>query len=115
MDEQLRFYECMYISKQSVSDDEVATFVGVLDSTLKTHGGQIEKYKVLGVSQLAYPIKKKKRGLYVLMYFSAPGSALSQIRRKLSFRDDVLRHLILVVDSVPEEIEPLHGVEARSQ
>jgi ribosomal protein S6 len=47
---------------------------------------------------LAYSIKKKKRGLYIITHFSAPTSAVTKIERAARLSDLVLRHMITVDD-----------------
>lgn len=64
---------------------------------IERHQGKITVIKKWDERKLAYEIKKQKRGLYVLAYFTAPGAAIAAITRDVNLSDDVLR--VLVTDA----------------
>ncbi len=53
--------------------------------------------------KLAYEIKRRKRGTYVLTYFDAPPERITDLERDAELSDLVLRSLILRASHVPEE------------
>jgi small subunit ribosomal protein S6 len=53
--------------------------------------------------KLAYEIKRRKRGTYVLTYFDAPAERLTDLERDAELSELVLRLLVLRADDVPEE------------
>jgi len=53
--------------------------------------------------KLAYEIRGRKRGCYVLTYFRAPGDRIAGIERDTKLSDAILRCLILRADEVSEE------------
>ncbi len=53
--------------------------------------------------RLAFEIKGRKRGLYVLTYFNAPGGSISSLERDARLTESILRVLILRADGISEE------------
>lgn len=66
--------------------------------------------------RLAYKIKGRKRGIYVLVYFKANADRITPLERDIQIAENVLRVLILRADHVtPEMMEQSvasHGAEA---
>jgi ribosomal protein S6 len=50
--------------------------------------------------RLAYRIKGRKRGVYVLTYFNAPSDRLGSLERDVQISENILRALILRADGV---------------
>lgn len=73
-------------------------------SLLEKHGGQTRQVHRYDERKLAYPVKRARRGGYLLAYFDAPQEGLEELRRDLELSEVVLRYLLLKVDSgeVPE-------------
>jgi len=53
--------------------------------------------------KLAYPIKRRKRGCYVLAYFRADPSRIKEIERDCQLSEHVLRVLVTHAESIPPE------------
>jgi small subunit ribosomal protein S6 len=54
--------------------------------------------------RLAYKIKGRKRGVYVLVYFKAPPDKIARIERDVQISENVLRVLVLRADFVTPEM-----------
>jgi small subunit ribosomal protein S6 len=67
-----------------------------------------------------YELKGQKRGTYILVYFTAPGAAVSAIERDVNLSEEVLRVLVTKADHLnKEEMEkvepqPIQPREERS-
>ncbi len=48
--------------------------------------------------KLAYPIRKKEDGYYVLIEFSANETLPKELDRRMKISDDIMRHLIVNKD-----------------
>lgn len=70
---------------------------------IEKHGAKVLSARKWDDRKLAYPIKKQKRGTYLLSYIEADGPALVSMRNELQLTDFVLRHLFLVAESVPTD------------
>jgi len=54
--------------------------------------------------RLAYKIKGRKRGVYVLVYFKAGPTRIGQLHRDVEISENVLRALVLRADAVTPEM-----------
>lgn len=53
--------------------------------------------------KLAYEIKRRKRGTYVLTYFNAPPERITELERDAQLSESVLRMLVLRAEHVTDE------------
>ncbi len=100
-------YEGMFLFPGNA---EVDASLKRVQSIVETHQGQIIVIKKWDERKLTFEIKKQKRGLYILAYFTSPGAAIAQITRDVNLSDDILRVLItdashLTKDEM-EKVEP---------
>lgn len=58
--------------------------------------------------RLAYKLKGRKRGVYVLTYFNAPADRIGPMERDVSISESILRALIVRADGVTPEIMERH-------
>lgn len=64
--------------------------------------------------RLAFKVKNRKRGVYVLVYFNAPPDKLGSIERDARLSENVLRLLVLRADGVsPEMMEASMQIQRR--
>lgn len=54
--------------------------------------------------RLAYKLKGRKRGVYVLTYFKAPASKITGLERDAMLSENVLRVLVLRADGMTQEL-----------
>jgi small subunit ribosomal protein S6 len=91
----MKGYELFYIIGTQYTDDEIGGVQTKIASMLEEAGAKILKNENLGKIRLAYPIKKIRHGSYILVYFDAEGSVITDVNRRLGLADEVLRHTIL--------------------
>jgi small subunit ribosomal protein S6 len=103
--ENKHLYEGMYILSASLSDDARQKALEKITAGITKRGGELHKMLEQGRKKLAYEIDKKKEGYYILLYFSAPVSAMTDMWREYHLNEDLIRFLTLRVESVPEKIE----------
>ena len=102
-------YETMLILGQSAAADLAGSVAHVKEIFTK-HGATIVALKKWGDRQFAYPIRKQKRGMYILCYFSAPTDRLADIERAFNLSETVLRQLTIRVDHLSlEEMQNADG------
>ena len=88
----LRPYEAVYIFDSALED-------GVIAEKLAKHQGLLSLKDEAtidhwGRRQLAYPIKKRDTGYYVVSRFTTDTTTLPEFERSLKLDDGVLRYLI---------------------
>ena len=110
----LNQYEAMFllpVGATAEMEKSLATVRGIIER----HQGQVIVLKKWDERKLAYELKGQKRGLYIISYFNAPGSAVGAIERDVNLSEDVLRVLVTRADHlnkdemaavVPQPIEP---------
>ncbi len=67
-----------------------------LHDLLKRAGATVVSTDRWGERKLSFEVKRKRRGLYFLVHFEAPGTAIDEIRRACKISEFVLRELVLV-------------------
>lgn len=80
--------------------DEAALKVQIekIEAVVKAHSGAIESKDVWGKRALAYPIKKKNFGSFVLLIANGDTTLIAELRRQLRINDQVLRFMLTKKD-----------------
>ena len=87
-------YEMLYIIDAGASDESREAVISKFENLVTTSGGTVEKIHKWGMNKLAYTIKFKDEGYYVLMTFSADGALLKEIDRVAGITDEVIRRMV---------------------
>jgi len=95
-------YEAMFLLGQGAATD-LAGSVGHIKDILAKNGAEIIALKKWADRPLAYPIKKQKRGMYILCYFFSPTDRLGSIERAFNLSETVIRTLIIRADHLTVE------------
>ena len=88
-------YELMYILSSAVADAEEPALTKQITEFIVEVGGEIQKVENLGKKKLAYPIKRTRNGLYVLINFKAPTDKIHEIDHKVRVTAGIIRHLLI--------------------
>ena len=94
----MRNYEIMFILSTQLSDDEKKAGVTLVEETLTKAGAVELKTEIWGDRKLAYPIKKKENGYYVLILFQIDGTRLPEVEAKLNISESILKYMIVKND-----------------
>lgn len=90
----MREYELIFIVHP---DLETAAFDEVVEKVqgwIKEDGGEISKVDVWGKRKMAYPIRKKEEGQYVLLEIKMPPTSILNLERNLRLLEPVMRFLV---------------------
>jgi len=96
----MRFYETVFIARQDVTSNQVETLAQHYTSIIKAHGGEVSKTEFCGLRSLAYPIKKNKKGHYILLNIAVEADAIKEMERQMNLNEDILRYLTIRVDEL---------------
>ncbi len=94
------FYENVFIARQDISTAQVEALTDIFANLVAEQGGKIEKREYWGLRNLAYRIKKNRKGHYVLLNLDAPPGAVSELERTMRINEDVLRYLTIRVEEL---------------
>lgn len=98
-DQELREYELVYILQPEMAEDSVLSVNERVSQIVGAHEGQMLETEMWGRRTLAYPIKKRFEGHYVLHRLSMFPDGTDEVERYLRFNEDVLRFLIMRAES----------------
>jgi len=89
-----RMYELALIFDSGLEDEKVDERLKRLEEKVTENSGSIEDVAKWGKKKLAYPIKKKESGNYVIVTFRSKADQLLELERGLKLDEEVLRYLI---------------------
>lgn len=96
----MNFYETISILRQDTSIQGVKSTMDEFKGILASRGANIIKHENWGLLQLAYPIKRNKRGHYIALYVQATPEAIAELERNYKIKENVIRFLTLRIKSV---------------
>ena len=100
-------YESVFIARQDISGTQVDQLTESLTGIIQDGGGQVTKKEFWGLRNLAYKIKKNRKGHYSLFNIDGPAGVIEELERQEKINDDVLRALTIRVDELNEEPSPV--------
>jgi small subunit ribosomal protein S6 len=98
----MSLYECVFIARQDISTPQVEALTEELSNIITQGGGSVSKKEYWGLRNIAYRVKKNRKGHYVLLNIDAPSAAVKEMERQMSINEDVLRTLTLRVEELEE-------------
>ena len=98
-----RNYEGMFILDNNAATADFEATSGQVDAILQKHGANIVINEKWDDRKLAYEIKGRRRGTYYLTYFQAEPAAIDKIAEDVHLTENILRHMVLVLDLPIEE------------
>ncbi len=103
----MRVYEELFVIRPDATDEEVDPFIEQMKAVVTSAGGVVEKADRWGggVRKLAYRVKKRSEGLYILLQFSAGPELVKELERRLRVSDMVLKFITVRIDEKLKRIE----------
>ncbi|MBE7637001.1 30S ribosomal protein S6 [Sneathiella sp. P13V-1] len=95
-------YETVYIARQDISTQQVEALTEQMSAFITEGGGTVAKVENWGLRNLAYKVKKNRKGHYVLMNIDAPIPAVKEMERNLHLNEDILRYMTIRVEELEE-------------
>lgn len=103
----MRRYESVVIINPDVSAEERDAIKAKLEEIIAQNGGEILKIDDWGIKRMAYLIRKKARGYYLLFDYCGMGPVVGEIERFCRISDKCLKYMTIVIDmnADPEKIK----------
>ncbi|MDH3240512.1 MAG: 30S ribosomal protein S6 [Alphaproteobacteria bacterium] len=100
-------YESVFIARQDISSSQAEGLMDSFAEIITNSGGSVSKKEYWGLRNLAYRIKKNRKGHYALLNIDAPPAAISEMERNMRLHDDILRFLTIKVEELSDEPSPI--------
>ncbi len=94
----MRKYETFFIVDPDLSDETNSAVDNKIQAIISSNGGEVLAYTPWGKRKLAYPIKKRSRGSYVLMEYSGGPALVAELERNLRIDERVLKFITVLLE-----------------
>lgn len=98
-----RLYEAMFLVDSAEAASDWQGIISLIETILKRASVEIVSIRKWDECKLAYEIKGKSRGTYILCYFRAEGGKIHQIERDATLSERITRFLILNAEHLTQE------------
>lgn len=88
-------YQLIYIVNSALEEEQSKNLNQKIQDVLVKSGAEVKNMLVMGRKRFAYPIKKKKEGIYNVLSFKSNSQALPEIEKTLKLAEDILRYHII--------------------
>jgi len=110
----MRRYETIFIVDPDLSDEERSPLFERLKPLFPQLDGFLVMVEEWGTQNLAYEIKKKKRGYYVRLDYCGTGPLVNEIERFFRIDDRVLKYMTVLLEE-DVDLESLQAELARAE
>ncbi len=94
----MRRYEAVIIIEPEVADDEVKALSEKYGDLIKSHEGEVIKIEDWGIKKLAYLVRKKDKGRYLLFDFVSGPTLISELERQFKITENIMKYLTVKLD-----------------
>jgi small subunit ribosomal protein S6 len=94
----MRRYELMLLFRPDLEDDKLQSAVEKVTRAIVNAGGTLTKVSPWGKRRMAYEIKHFREASYFLLHFDIAPSAIREIERGMLISEEILRHLVTVLE-----------------
>jgi small subunit ribosomal protein S6 len=93
----LQKYETIFVIDSLLKAEEIEAIITKYERFISANGGDINAIEKWGKKRLAYEIKKRQYGYYVLIRFDGPGAMIKQLEREYRLNESILRFMTLAM------------------
>ena len=98
----MAIYECVYIARQELTAAQAEQLSKDFTKIVSSNSGEIKRQEYWGLRNLAYKIRKNRKGHYTMFHIDAPSSTIEELERNMRLNEDILRYLTVKIDNLPE-------------
>ena len=110
----MRRYELMLLLRPDLEDDKLQAAVEKVTRAIVNAGGSLSKVSPWGKRRLAYDIQRHREASYFLIHFDIEPSQVREIERGMLISEEILRHLVTVLEDRGPVDEIAPAAAARS-
>lgn len=90
-----RSYELIFLVDAGLPKDELDSLIEKIQNFLEQREGVVDNIRVSDVRKLAYEIKKRTHGVYVVFNFWLKPNLVTELERMLRLEERILRHMVI--------------------
>ena len=94
----MRKYEIMFIVKPTLDEATIKKVADDVKVMLEKFGSNVVDVKDMGQRDLAYEIKKHKKGYYFLFVVEASVDAINEFNHIVNISEDIIRALVVKLE-----------------
>ena len=94
----MRNYEGVFILSPELNSEASKGFIAQIQEMVSKNGGRVDGLQEWGKRRLAYKIKKKHEGNYVILNFQLDSKQTKKLEQALRMNDQLLRFLLVNKD-----------------
>ena len=102
----MKTYEGMLVVEPTIAAKEWNRVTEEIDRIAKRNGASVLQVGRWGERKLSFPVRKSKRGTYVLAYFSASEQSLTKIKADFQLSEVVFRSLLVAHEGELRQAPP---------
>jgi small subunit ribosomal protein S6 len=110
----MRRYELMLLLRPDLEDDKLQAAVEKVTRAIVNGGGSLSKVSPWGKRRLAYDVGPHREASYFLIHFDIEPSQVREIERGMLISEEILRHLVTVLEERDATDELAPAVEPRA-
>ena len=94
----MRKYETFFIIDPDLTEEAFNLASEKLKGIVTTNGGVVLTYVPWGKKKLAYPVKKRNQGLYILMEYGGGPQLVAELERNMRLDERVLKFITVKLE-----------------
>ena len=94
----MRKYELVYIISPELDEEKMGAIIEKFNTVITDNDGEVLKTDKWGRRKLAYEIKKKTEGVYVLVNYQGETIVTDELDRLLKINEGILKHMIIKIE-----------------
>jgi small subunit ribosomal protein S6 len=94
----MRKYETFFIIDPDLTEEAYNLASEKLKGIVTANGGGAPPYVSWGQKKLAYPVKKRNQGLYILMEYGGGASLVAELERNMRLDERVLKFITVKLE-----------------
>lgn len=111
----MRRYELMLLLRPDLDDEHLQGAVERVTRAIVNAGGSLSKVSPWGKRRLAYEISHQRDASYFLIHFEIDPAAIREIERGMQISEEILRHMLTILEERPTGTGRSDGDAARSR
>ena len=94
----MRKYETFFIVDSELTEEAYTLAGDKLKGIVDANGGTVLTYVSWGKKKLAYPVKKRAQGLYILMEYAGGPELVAELERNMRLDERVLKFITVKLE-----------------